>query len=311
MALCHKTPTDDIPGFTRREDGRFIHTPDSPPMDLTGLPLPDYDAIDLDHYTYPLLGKRTALLETTRGCSFSCTFCLKTMYGKGVREKSFAQVADEIEYLLAVHKPGSIYFIDLEFTLKRKMALHVCSVLRRWNKKIPWACQTRADLVDPELLREMAASGCRLIHYGIESGNQKILDAANKKINLEAIEAAIRQTRQAGIETACFFLFGFPGETRHDMEDTIRFAKKLNPDFASFHIVTPYPQTPLNEFALSGNKFERYCKSGLPPADIEKLVRRAYVKFYIRPGYMVHVLLKRKPSLWLKQLKLFKEFIGL
>ncbi len=307
--LCRKTPVSDITGLSYRKNGRFIHNPDSPVVDLSTLPLPDYDAIDLSHYSYALLGNRTALLENTRGCSFSCTFCLKTMYGKGVRKKSFDQVTEEIHYIVNSRKAGSLYFIDLEFTQKREMALHACQILGRLNKKIPWCCQTRADLVDPELLREMASSGCALIHYGVESGNQRILNSTRKKTDLKTIEAAIRSTKKAGIETACFFLFGFPGETEQNMADTIEFAKSLNPDYASFHIVTPYPETPLAKFAVSGEKFPKYCKTGLPPEKLERLVRRAYMAYYIRPKYVLNALLRNKPSLWLRQLRLFKDFL--
>lgn len=309
-ALCRKIPVRNIAGLSYRKNGGFIHNPDPPQVDLSTLPLPDYDAIDLTHYSYALLGDRTALLETTRGCSFSCTFCLKTIYGKGIREKSFNQVTEEIDHVVNTCKAGSLYFIDLEFTQKRKMTLHVCEVLRRLNKRIPWCCQTRADLVDPELLHEMAASGCALIHYGVESGNQKILDSTRKKTDLETIESSIRSTKKAGIETACFFLFGFPGETQQDMADTIAFAKKLNPDYASFHVVTPYPGTPLAEFALSGDKFPKYCKTGLPPEKLERLVSHAYMAYYIRPKYLANSIMRRKPSLWSRQLRLFKEFLN-
>jgi anaerobic magnesium-protoporphyrin IX monomethyl ester cyclase len=298
-----------IPGLSYRQNGRFIHNPDPEPVDLTTLPLPDYDAVDVRDYSYALLGNKTVLLETTRGCSFSCTFCLKKMYGKGVREKSFEQVTEEIEYVVNRCMAGSLYFIDLEFTLKKKMARHVCRVMQGLSKKIPWCCQTRADLVDPELLGEMAAAGCTLIHYGVESGNQAILDSTRKKTDLNTIEAAIRSTRKAGIASACFFLFGFPGETEQDMADTLAFAKFLNPDYASFHIVTPYPETPLAQFALSDDRFPQYCETGLSPDKLEKLVRRAYMAYYIRLKYMIIAFLRNKPSMWLRQFRLFKEFL--
>jgi len=307
--LCLKKPFKDIAGLSYPTKNKPVHNPDSLPLDLSTLLRPAYDLIDLDNYAYALLGSRMAMLETTRGCSFACLFCLKVMYGKGVREKEHDQVTQEIDLIVNKHKAASIYFFDLEFTLKREMVLHVCNTLRIQGGSIPWCCQTRPDLVDPELLREMAASGCKLIHYGIESGSQRVLNRIRKKTDISTIEAAIIATKSAGIDTACFFLFGFPGETGDEMEETIHFAKKLNPTYASFHIATPYPGTPLNEFSDSDEKFARYCQTGRSPENLEKLVKHAYISYYIRPKYLLNTLVGGNPVLWLRQFKLFMGFL--
>lgn len=308
-ALCLKKPLQYIAGLSYRKQNKTIHNPDARPLDLATLPMPSYDLINIDRYSYALLGPEMALLETTRGCSFSCIFCLKTMYGKGVRKKTPDQVTREIDLIINKHRASSIYFIDLEFTLKRKMVLHVCKTLRKMSKQISWCCQTRPDLVDPELLQKMADSGCRLIHYGIESGNQGILNGIRKKTDISTIEAAIHETKRAGIKTACFFLFGFPGETGKEMLETLDFAKKLNPSYASFHIATPYPDTPLHRFSVSDEKFPRYCQTGHSPEKLEKLIRHAYLTYYLRPRYLLTILAEKTPALWFRQLKLFMEFL--
>lgn len=300
---------ENVCGISYLMDGEFVNNPNREPVDLKSLPLPAYDLIDLRYYSYELLGRRLALLETTRGCSFSCTFCFKKMYGKGVYSKTRDQVSTEIESVVHNHGASCIYFFDLEFTLKRDLVLQVCRTMRGLGRSVPWSCQTRPDLVDEALLREMAGSGCRLIHYGVESGSQRVLDMIQKRMDMETIKCAIARTHAAGIETACFFLFGFPGETPDEMKETLNYAKLLNPTYASFHIVTPYPGTVLHRFALGGNGFPQYCKTGLTPQALEQFVRHAFLSYYMRPGYVFQRLLRGNPGFWMRRVRLLLEFI--
>jgi len=158
-----------IEGLSYASDERLVHEPDAPPLDLDLLPLPAYDLIDLDHYGYELLGGRLALLEASRGCPFSCTFCLKVMYGSGIRRKSADRVMDEVGAVIS-RGARSLYFMDLEFTLDREFVTNLCHRLIDLNTDLKWCCQTRADTVDIELVRLMKQAGCGLIHLGVETG---------------------------------------------------------------------------------------------------------------------------------------------
>jgi len=132
-----------VDGLSYQAGERLINNPNRDPIDLKSLPLPAYDLVDLRQYSYDLLGSRLALLETTRGCSFSCKFCFKMMYGKGVREKAFEQVSREIEWLVSERLARAIYFFDLEFTLVRDTALHVCDVMKGFHDRM----NTTSELV--------------------------------------------------------------------------------------------------------------------------------------------------------------------
>ncbi|MGB9613862.1 MAG: B12-binding domain-containing radical SAM protein, partial [Candidatus Margulisiibacteriota bacterium] len=212
-------------------------------VDLGNLPIPAYSKINLDYYYYELMGKRFALLETARGCPFQCSYCFKVMYGDRVRKKPIEKVKEEIDYLVKEIKAENIYFIDLEFTLERSRVNEICEYIVTKGYRFHWCCQTRADAVDYEMLKLMRKSGCTLIHYGVESGSQRVLDFIKKGITLEKITEAFAWTKRAGIAVAGFFMLGFPEETEEEMNETISFAQKLNPDYASFHVVIPYPGT--------------------------------------------------------------------
>ena len=230
-------------------------------------------------YEYELLGKKLALLETSRGCPNRCTFCLKTMYGSRVRLKDPAQVASELELVLSLGYE-TVYFIDLEFTSMRERALELCEIFSRYGFR--WCCQTRIDAVDAHLLRQMRKSGCSLIHYGIESGVEKTRELIGKPFSNTQIERAILETRQAGIAAAGFFLFGFPWETPSDWKETGRFARSLTLSYASFHRVTPYPETAL------GKAFphEPWWEAGRTEAGRCPDLTRIFLKFYLRPAYL-------------------------
>ncbi|MFP5212149.1 MAG: B12-binding domain-containing radical SAM protein, partial [Acidobacteriota bacterium] len=232
----------DVSSLSYVWEGRILHKDDAQPVDLSALPLPAYDLTDPARYGYELLGQRLAVLETSRGCPHRCIYCLKAMYGPSVRMKPTAQVVREIEQVAELGY-RHVYFIDLEFCMNRDRVLEICRAMMK--HRLEWCCQTRADSVDPKLLGEMASAGCRLIHYGIESGGQNGRDRIQKRLSDRRIEEALRWTRAAGMATAGFFLFGFPWETPSDWSHTEALAKQLNPTYASFHLVTPYPGTEL------------------------------------------------------------------
>jgi len=268
-----------------------------PNVDLNAFPPPAYEKIDLNDYYYELMGKRFALLETSRGCPFHCLFCFKAMYGDKVKKKSLQKIKDDIDYIVGRLKAKNIYFIDLEFTLDKETAAKISEYIIEKGYKFNWCCQTRVDAVDYELFCLMHRAGCKLIHYGIESGSQRVLDMIQKRIDIKDITEAINMTKKAGIETAGFFMFGFPGETEKEMNETISYATKLNLDYASFHPVIAYPET-----GFIKNKCD------YPDEFIAGVVRTAYLKFYLKPAYMLSRLFKPRQAL--NQLRLFRGLIG-
>ncbi|MBN2055002.1 B12-binding domain-containing radical SAM protein [bacterium] len=292
-AVVEVSERDDpaaIAGITYRRHDEIRSTPDREPLPLEEFPLPAFDLLDYDRYSYEVLGDRFALLETSRGCPFSCTFCVKSMYGKGMRLKTLAQVHTEIDYLVDKLRIRSVYFIDLEFTLHEERVLAVCEHLRVRGRPFVWCCQTRADAVSSRILEAMKAAGCAIIHFGVESGSEKISGTLSKRISIDQVETGVSLTKRAGIKTVCFFMFGLPGEQVPDMAETLAFAKRLNPTYASFHVALPYPGTAFYEMVrprLSDDLFPRSYDGDVPNKKLQRFVRWAFFAYYFRPGYLI------------------------
>lgn len=290
------------PSISFFHEGRLVHTPNAAPLDLDFLPLPAYDLIRAPGYEYEILGRPLAVLETARGCPHQCIYCLKTMYGCAVRHKSIERVAREVESVTALGY-RFIYFMDLEFTLNRARVLELCGMLEKYP--VQWCCQTRADAVDRKLLAAMASSGCRLIHYGVESGHADTVKRIGKNLSASQVENAIHWTKEAGMATAAFFLLGFPWESRRAWLETERLARCLNPTYASFHFVTPYAGTALAD----GMGEHRPWWRERPVSDSDQgILRRIYLRYCLRPAYVRELFWNGRNRL--SALRLLFRFLG-
>lgn len=291
--------------------GKTIHTNLRAPLDLNDMPVPAYELIKPGHYGYELTGDKMGVLETSRGCPFQCSFCLKSMYGKGVRYKSSERVVSEVEHVVNEWGAESLYFIDLEFTLNRAHVLDICRGLKDAGLDVKWCCQTRVDAVDSELLEAMKDSGCVLIHFGLETGSERLLRETGKGINLKQVSDAFSICRRLKLNTAAFFLFGLPGETRKDRRETMALCRRIKPDYASFHIASPYPETKLNESCEVDDVFPP-CIISLKSsagAALTRDVRNAYFEFYLRPGYILSQMRNNDLKSIMERMKLFWKVI--
>ncbi|MBU2575017.1 MAG: B12-binding domain-containing radical SAM protein [Elusimicrobia bacterium] len=297
---------NSIDGIYYREGSKIIKNPARKYIeDLDMLPYPAWNLFDLSKYkTTRLLARKNpvAWLETSRGCVFGCTYCNKSVFGRTFRVKSPARVVDEMEHLL---KSGfkEIHIADDMFTTDIERAKTICREIITRKMKVPWVSVTgiRVHPFDEELAGLMKKAGCYRILFGIESGNQLILDNIKKNITLEQVRNAVKICKKARLETFGAFMLALPGETEKTMQNTIDFAVELDVDLAKVTITTPLPATPLyNELQKKGNiktkdwsKFNMY----LPANDIydhpnldwkvvEKYYNRFYRRFYLRPGYI-------------------------
>lgn len=307
----------DVQGITYSNKGSVVSTPDQKPANMEEFPLPAFHLLPMHLYHYEVLGNHFALFEMSRGCASNCTFCLLKTYGVGIRKKSADRLLTEIDYAIREFGVRTAYFIDLEFTVLRKQVVELCRRLIERNYDFTWCCQTRLDLVDDELLFLMKRAGCRLIHTGVEAGSDNMLQLVNKGITMRQNEEGMRMIHAAGIETACFFLMGFPESTEKDMADIFRFATRINPTYALFHITAPYPGTHLYE-QVKNDPNVRFSDSGLFPeaiegnfgvAELKAMTRRAYLRFYLRPSYLWSRLRKRQIRALCNQVRLFWQFV--
>lgn len=321
LEIAQGKSLNDVLGISfKDENGSIHHNGKRTLTALVDLPKPAYDLIDLKNYYYELLGGNFALLESSRGCPFSCNFCNLSMFQNKYRKSPPEPILTQIEDLVENKGCKSLYIFDLEFTINRPMVVAVSEFLisKKYHEKFGfvWACQTRADSVDPEMLALMKKSGCALIHFGVEAGNPEILKNTNKRITRETITEGLRATRTAGISSAAFFIFGHPGETEKHFRETLEFSLDVNPTYASFHPLLPFPGSPLFEKKFGQGPYldqkmnlEMTYFSKEEEKQLGRFVRKAYLSFYVRPKYIWDLIVRGNPTMWMKQFRLFMSFL--
>jgi radical SAM superfamily enzyme YgiQ (UPF0313 family) len=286
--MCVEGLVAGAPGVAMLDGDRVHRGPAPLPVDLDAMPFPAFDKLPLTRYYYELMGRNFAILEGSRGCPYRCSFCYLGMYGNRFRQKTAGRFFEEIRWAVTRHGVRNLYFMDLEFALNRRFVRELCEMILRSGLSFNWCCQTRVTDVDEELVALMKRAGCSLIHFGIESGSERLLRETGKKISIEAAANAIAVTNRQGVRSALFMNLGFPGETAADVKATRDLARTLEPSFASFHIVIPFPGTPLaRRTALPVLGAEKYPQSmAASEAEFGRLkreLRRCYMEFYLRP----------------------------
>lgn len=315
-AMEGKRDISSVKGIAYRKNGEIkLTSPREYIMDLDSLPFPARHLLPMDRYVpAPSTYRRTpfAHMIITRGCPFNCVYCSQAVFGKKYRTNSPERVVEEIEHLIDRYKIKEIFFLDDIFTLNKKWANQVCDriIEKGLHKEIEWSCSSRVDTVNPELLKKMRRAGCWQIHYGVESGSQRVLDYIKKRITLEDSRNAIKWSKEAEIETRAYFMLGLPTETREESLQTIQFALDTNPDYVKFSVTVPYPGTELHEIAkkegslrtLSWERYKSmigftddelsYIPEGRTSEEIKALQKMAFKKFYMRPRKILEFVFK-------------------
>lgn len=306
-ALENKQPLADIPGIRYRHNGKIISSADrTTTVALDSLPFLAYHLLPIRRYKpHPPHGRALpfAAIITSRGCPYKCSYCSKPIFGNKFRGQSPERVVEEVAYYKQRFGIKELAFYDDVFTLDKKRAYTIAEGIMKKGLKILWTCETRVNLVDKDLLRQMKQAGCYSIAYGIESGSPELLDALDKDISLEQVEEAVRLSQEVGLQTIGYFMIGSPGESPETIRQTIQFAKKLKLDYAQFSVTIPFPGTKLYSLYLDGRNgdnipWERFVYAGsstdiapvfesslLSRDDIQYWTRRAYREFYLRPSY--------------------------
>jgi len=290
----------------RKGDEILLNLKDGFIKDLDNLPFPAWQLYDIKKYaTTRVLSRKSPAgwIETSRGCVFACTYCNKSVFGQTFRVKCPRRVVDEMEYML---RAGfrEIHIADDGFTTDIKRAKAICDEIIYRRLKFPWApvAGLRVDRVDDELLNKMRRAGCYRIYFGIESGNQKVIDRIKKGITLDEVRKAVKLCKKNKLEVYGFFMLGLPGDTEKTIQDTIDFAKELGLDMAKASIATPLPATDwFNELESLGliksndwTKLNLYVPSReifdhptLKWETIEKYMDKFYRDFYFRPVFII------------------------
>jgi anaerobic magnesium-protoporphyrin IX monomethyl ester cyclase len=303
--LAAGRPLEEIDGVALRTGDSIVVRPKTKDMSLNELPRPAFHLLPMAKYQFEFLGGHFALMEISRGCPFTCTFCYKSMYGP-YRVKTSRKIIDEVAWAMDEFGVRNVYFADLTFTVNKKQVLDLCDYLIARRAGLRWACQTRFDLVDEPLLRKMSEAGCRLIQFGIESGVEDIVRSTNKYIPPKTISEGLRIVRRLGMESVAFMMFGLPGETDADRARSLRFVKKLDPTYVAFNLAIPYtePVPPVWQSALENEGvFFPDAYPGFTKVGVEKAIAKAMMAFYLRPRTLFKML--RNPFSLLQKIKLF------
>jgi anaerobic magnesium-protoporphyrin IX monomethyl ester cyclase len=248
-AISMGMPLRSVPGLAFRKAGRIVITARRKALvDLDALPWPERRSLPLYNYNdgFAGLAQPNVQMQSSRGCPFPCTFCLwpQTLYfERKYRKRDPAKVIDEMESLIRDYRFKAVYFDDDLFNYDKKHVYGICSEIKKRKISIPWAVMARADLMDPEMLSCMAQAGLYAVKYGIESADQKILNACKKKMNMRKSLQAIKLTRKLGVKVHLTFCLGLPGESRASIKETREFIQAVVPDSLQFSFATPFPGT--------------------------------------------------------------------
>jgi anaerobic magnesium-protoporphyrin IX monomethyl ester cyclase len=305
VAIAQLESMDDasaIPGVVLRTDGEVRpHTGRGVFSGFLDMPAPAWDLLPLDRYRLPLVNEPYVLIETSRGCPYSCDFCVVPLHhGHTFRERSAKVLVDEIEQAKREHGIRFFYLWGDTVTLNAKTFSQFCDELISRNLDVRWLGNARADnLVDLEFVKRLRRSGCWMLSMGIESESDAMRKDMLKRLERGKIQTAFGNLREAGIKSFAFFIYGYPGETPESMEQNTRYAIELDADFANFYPAVPYPGTALFEKAkregrLTTDDWTRMEYSyyvlqgdGLNEQVVMAALSRARRRFFLRPSYIV------------------------
>ncbi|MDP2946935.1 MAG: radical SAM protein [Nanoarchaeota archaeon] len=294
----------DLPGTWGRKDGKWVKNPPAKPvLNLDELLPPAYELFDY-HVIYrplPLQYKKlpTANMVIGRGCPHGkCTFCFNAGRASQIyRRHSPDRVVQEIEFLVNKLGVKEIAFWDDNFLVGEDWINKFCDLLDEAGLKIPWSVVARVDTITKKMLERSVRSGLWNIFFGIESGNQDLLDRIKKGTTLEQIRQAVKWCNELGVVTRGSFMLALPGETPEKAMKTIKFACDIGVTSAQFLLTYPEGGTELWDDAVNsgrivplyrGRRGVTYLPEGYKnEEEVIKMQKMAYRKFYFRPGYIL------------------------
>jgi anaerobic magnesium-protoporphyrin IX monomethyl ester cyclase len=311
LALAVQSGADlgGVEGLSYRRNSEIIHNPDRPHIhDLDALPFVSevYKRhLHIEDYFYSIARYPEVTIITGRGCPHRCTYCLwpQTLTGHRYRRRSAANVADEFEFIAReLSQAKEVFIEDDTLTVNERHTVALCRELIRRGVRLPFTANSRAS-VSYETLRWLKKAGCRLLCVGFESGDQAILDAMRKGIQVEEFYRFAHDARKAGVMIHGCFMAGNPGETRQSLDETLKLALELPLDTAQFFPLMVYPGTEAytwaqqNGYLISEDFRDWLTEEGLhnsvvsrPDLPAKELVRwcdDARRQFYLRPRYVL------------------------
>jgi len=263
--------------------------------------MPAWDLLDLSQYSLPLVNKSYVIVETSRGCPYTCDFCVAPIHqGHQFRERSASAIVDEMAYIVRTHGVKFFYLWGDTVTLNVKSFSAICEEIIARGLDVQWFGNARADnLQDPVFVDRLKRSGCWMLALGIETESDDTRKDMMKRLDSEKIRKALINMRAAGVKSFGFFILGYPGEDAQALDRTINYAIDLDPDFANFYPAVPYPGTELYNKAKRDGllasedwtkmEYSYYLLSGngLDERVVMEAINRAKRRFFLRPSYLM------------------------
>ncbi len=248
-------PRESIRGLTfpaGADVDRVVHTPPRPDnKELNALPFPAWDLVDMTRYREIWLRRHgffSMNMVTTRGCPYHCNWCAKPIWGQRYNSRSPENVVEELRRLKTTYGPDHISFVDDIMGLTPRWLDRFADLVEEHDARVPFKSLHRADLLlRGNTISALKRAGAKTVWVGAESGSQKILDAMDKGTTVTQIYTAAQQLREAGIEVGFFLQFGYPGETRADIDKTLRMVRDCKPDDIGMSVSYPLPGTKFHE----------------------------------------------------------------
>jgi anaerobic magnesium-protoporphyrin IX monomethyl ester cyclase len=305
-------PPGDIQGLAFPDTtGQIVRTPRRPDIrDLDSLPFPAWDLIDVERYRSiwnQRHGYYSMNMVTTRGCPYHCNWCAKPIWGQRYNSRSPENVVEELRTLKERYRPDHIWFADDIMGLKPRWLDRFADLVEQYDARIPFKSLHRVDLLlRGNTVDALRRAGARTVWVGAESGSQHILDAMDKGTKVEQIDEAARRLRAAGIEIGFFLQFGYPGETRADVEKTLAMVRRCRPDDIGMSVSYPLPGTPFHEAVkrdlgekqnwVDSGDLDMLYRGPFPAEFYRQLHRVLHKEFRMRRGWEEVVRAARRPS---------------
>jgi len=241
-----------IPGIAWRNAGGETIVNEARPLlkEIDHLPFPNRKKIDLQNYFDAWKtrhGHSTISVSTMRGCPYTCKWCSRAVYGLSYRRRSPKLVADELEWIKKNYSADLVWFVDDVFTVSHKWLREFVAELETRQLKINYEIITRADRLNEEALDLLAKSGCFRVWIGAESGSQRVIDAMDRRVDVNQVREMIRLAQRKGIQAGTFIMLGYPGETQEDIKETIHHLLVSDPDLYTITVAYPIKGTALYE----------------------------------------------------------------
>ncbi len=300
---------EDIRGVTYRDNGRIIRNNDRPLIEnIDELPFPDRKLLGDVEYKSEVEGLDIALgkfttIASSRGCAFKCSFCSSSMFWSKWRPRTPENIVEELS-LLESQGYQNLLWIDDNFTISKKRLMKLSYLVRKEKIDMDWMAEGRVTQSSRELLTAMKLMGCKILSFGVESGSQRILDWYNKKINLNQVNDAIKNSKKVGIDLILAnFIVGAPIETREEIIRTLNLSLKLDIDFPQFHILGIIPGNWIWDQMVKEKKInpDKCWEVGtavlsIPLSEIMERIRDTHRRFMMRPRYISRQILKTLSS---------------